>query len=257
MLTHRNPVLRRVVTGGVNRLKTLAHLAGELAAAYAGYRVALYFSPNADIRGGFLLLSPLFAILAVVLLGPWDFFARNRQGQVPAPSDLQQRVDRISEKVGSPPIEALVDESKVRSGSVMWFLDEKLCFRLSEWMELPTTEQDFKLASEIVGHLLDAHARERRWLVDVVNYGTFVVGSIIACLNLWSILAVQVGAAVPFVWWLRWYLTRRTLATDERAVRATADLEGAIAYIRNRPSDGFISTERRIANLRTVFASSL
>ncbi|HTQ10210.1 MAG TPA: hypothetical protein VMI31_09085 [Fimbriimonadaceae bacterium] len=233
-------------------LPALGSLLRTVAATCLGYLLVRPLGVHADMRGGFLLLSPLVALYIVGLFGPF-------RGWFRAPTDTKRPDPEVEAKVRDlasrlavpvPEVVSVVSEPGEWLEGVV-FREDQLCFYPESWSALDPSDRDFILASRLAGHyLLDKKLRNYP-----LEFLIYTLASAIACLNLWLILALQSGGGLSFAWWSYRYNIRRTLEQDVLAVRATGDLAAAKAYILRKPRVDADLLRRRIANLDAVFGS--
>jgi len=217
-------------------------------AAFAGYFLCGLFVPHPDIRSGFLLLSPLFAFFLLRNL----MSARFRYDALTKPKPDRASIDLIqtvADKVGveAPPV--TIERKDSSSKTPLFLMFEVLMVWESQWKALPWPSREFVVAQQFV-----LQKRFRSW--DFVGpwLAFAVVASTFSCLNLWLIVAVQVGTPLASSLWKSSSQLQRSFGLDEETVRLTGDVEGAIAYLKTLESEDGRYAHERIANLKKVLA---
>lgn len=216
-------------------------------------RLAALTDPQADLRGPYLLLAPLYAILAVHL---WLIvearrWSRERESRAHLLSaEYQPIVDRYCAELGIPTItvfESTFEENGefvVRRDSALW-VDTKAARTYS------MGEREFLLARQTA-------ARKGSKAVSAVERaGTIAIllaAQFIATLNLWLIIPLHIGGALGVLVCSRARFRRETLNTDRLALSLTNDLGSAESAIGKLSETAVwpLGREERIQQLRSV-----
>jgi hypothetical protein len=208
------------------------------------------FDPDAQLVGGYLLVSPMLAML----IGAFVFSRRYRQDQSRVVSEpLTEHAKKLAEGLRIKPFSVMVyDEPEGRQEASTH--QGQIYVNLPIWNSLSPAERDFVLAKSVAA-LAD---KRDHYLHRLAFWSVLLVGCSIATLNLWLILPMH--ACVPlyiFTVGLR-KIEKRVLNQELAAVKLTRDYKAAEKYLRREKNNlmNRIPLEDRLRLLREALGET-
>jgi len=201
-----------------------------------------------DIRGPFLVMSPLFAagifFFIATLLG---FGTGVREGE-PKPSEVDL-IQSTAIEFGFGPVDVIRQRSGKELKLVVVPAGAKETGLPENWGKLDFDAKRFAVVWTLADSKTPWLEKFVRWLPA---YTARAAAMIVAGMNLWLILACHGLTAVKFAYTTFWQREKMVSQKDVRALAIMKDLKAAIAFVRADPMNEKmqISPDGRVATLR-------
>jgi len=214
--------------------------------AWAGQRWIAGF----DVRGPFLLMSPLYAISIFFLLSCFGIQRNAEEGGKPNAGDVQL-IQSTALEFGLGSVDVITKEYskelrlivKTQSG------DERGL--PTNWSSLSFDAKRFA----VVWNLGDSKKpRLVRAAKQIPSYATRYTVMAIAGINLWYIIPCHVTYAIWFAYQAVWRREQTLTKQDIEALKIMRDLKAAIAFAKADPANGMrsVNPEHRVAALKVA-----